>query len=160
MLHEPLKDSWSIRKAEWHDAELVESLVCHERRLLFGCWVHPDLPKSRGQVDGRKVLRLSQLVKQIVDTREWESVRLCHGIQRSVINTKPVCAIAFPYQYYRTCPWRSGRLDDSSILHLAQLSCDFLSNCKWHPAGSWVGCPLCLFPSGSGQSHLSLPPPG
>jgi len=50
-VHERLERGRGIAEAEWHDEELVQAVVCSERRLLHICRVHPYLMVARSKVE-------------------------------------------------------------------------------------------------------------
>jgi len=70
LIHEGAKCGWCICEAKGHDKELVRIITCHTYRLWLIPFGYTDLIVPTPQIEIRKVPRISELIKQVIDARD------------------------------------------------------------------------------------------
>ena len=70
-VHQIHEHGRGISQAEWHDKELKRPITSQESGLRDIIIPDPKLMIARTKISLRKLLRSLQLVKQVVDTRQW-----------------------------------------------------------------------------------------
>jgi hypothetical protein len=84
IIHKGLERRRRVAQSERHDEELVESVVSPERRLVDIRRLHANLMVPRAQVQFGEEARALELVEQLVDDGDRESVLDSERIQRPI----------------------------------------------------------------------------
>ena len=88
VVHERLERRWGIAQPERHHKELVEAVMCAERRLGDVVGVHADLVVARTKVQLGEEPGTVQLVQQLVDHRDRVRILDGDGVEGSVVDAE------------------------------------------------------------------------
>ena len=93
IIHECLKGSQGVAQPKWHHQELVEAVVCAERRLVDVGRIHADLMIPRAQVKLGEEPGAVEFVQELIDHWYGKSVLHSDGVQGAVIHTEAPRAV-------------------------------------------------------------------
>ena len=88
IIHQCLERGWGIAQPKGHDQELVEAVVCAERRLVDVPQPHADLMIARAEVELGEVAGPVELIQQLVDHGDGERVFDSERVERPVVNAE------------------------------------------------------------------------
>ena len=101
-LHET---SWCVRQAKGHDLELIMPVPSGEGGFLDILLSNSNLMIARLQVNFRENLCSLQLIKQILNTREWILVFDSDLVEATIINTQAQTKIFLGSEEHRCAPF-------------------------------------------------------
>ena len=88
-MHDVHECHWCIRQSKGHHRKLKVPITCPERCPRDICLPNPQLMVTTAKVYFGVDSRSSQLIKQIVDPRQWVPIIDRNLVQLSVINAQP-----------------------------------------------------------------------
>ena len=87
-MHEVHEYRWRIRQSKGHHCKLKVPITRPERCLRDICLPNPQLMVTSAKVYLGVDLRSSQLIKQVINPRQWVPILDCNPIQLSVVNAQ------------------------------------------------------------------------
>ena len=84
-MHEIHECRWSIRQSEWHYCELKVPILRPKRRLRDICLLNPQVMVTSAEIYLGVNSRSSQLIKLIINPRQWVPIPNSNPIQLSVV---------------------------------------------------------------------------
>ena len=87
-MHEVHEYRWRIRQSKGHHRKLKVPITRPERCLRDICLPNPQLMVTSAKVYLGVDLRSSQLIKQVINSRQWVPILDCNPIQLSVVNAQ------------------------------------------------------------------------
>ena len=85
-MHEVHECRWRIRQSKGHHGKLKVPITCPERCLRDICLPNPQLMVTSAKVYLGVDSRSSQLVKQVINPRQWVPILDRNPTQLSVVN--------------------------------------------------------------------------
>ena len=88
VLNKTLKNAWSVSQTKGHNHVLEKSKMCSKCSLPLIAITYPDKVEGVLKVKDHEHLAALDMIKEVVDEREWVLVLLHDGIEPMVIDTK------------------------------------------------------------------------
>ena len=88
-MHEVHECRCRIRQSKEHHRKLKVPITCPERWLRDICLPNPQLMVTSAKVYLGVDSRSSQLIKQVINPRQWVSILDRNPVQLSVVNAQP-----------------------------------------------------------------------
>ena len=87
-MHEVHECCWRIRQSKGHHRKLKVPIPCPERCLKDICLPNPQLMVTSAKVYLGVDSRSSQLIKQVINPRQWVPILDRNSVQLSVVNAQ------------------------------------------------------------------------
>jgi len=114
VVHQRLECGRSVAETEWHDEELIESIVGPERRLVDVGGQHAYLVISGAQIELGEEAGAMQLVQQLVDHRDREGILDGEGVQGPIVDVETPPAVRLLDEKHRG---REGGVANALLQH-------------------------------------------
>jgi hypothetical protein len=88
IIHQGLECRRGVAEAERHHKELVQAIMCTERRLVDVLRAHAHLVITRAQVQLGEELSAMELVEELLDHRDREGVLDRQRVERAVVDAE------------------------------------------------------------------------
>jgi hypothetical protein len=100
MIHETLKSGGSIREAEWHNQELIVTLMSYECSLGNVFLLHMNLVVSRTDIKFGKILSTTQFIQKVINDKNGKFVFDCEFVEGAKIRTHAPSTFFLEYHDY------------------------------------------------------------
>ena len=104
-MHEVHECCWGIRQSKGHHCKLKVPIMRPERCLRDICLSNPQLMVTSAKVYLGVDSRSSQLIKQIINPRQWVPILDRNPVQLSVVNSQSKGLVLLLLKQNRSAPW-------------------------------------------------------